>query len=192
MDIRDKQSKLTGEVIASFVSFLRWITMQFSVLLSFWKSGITSFMSDIANSWKIQPNIQLHTMNSFFLVSNATIYYITICSMGGTMTFYARVAWKSRRLWICATRYGQMCWPCVHNERRNQDLSYKASQTTKWLELCTFEIRVIFQMCAKMSLLSVAACEMQQVYDFNFTDNNVGTMQDSWSLLVSNVGLHIL
>ena len=44
----------TGDVMATFVSFFMCRTMQFSVLLSFWKSGITSCMSVIGISCKIE------------------------------------------------------------------------------------------------------------------------------------------
>ena len=46
-DISKLEAELTGEVMAIFWSDLSWMTIQFSVLLSFWKSGYTSLMSSM-------------------------------------------------------------------------------------------------------------------------------------------------
>ena len=72
------KEKLTGDVIASFVSFFRWITIQFSIFVNFWKSGITSLISDIAINCKQKNSLFKPTVVHIFGVFCLLKYHCQI------------------------------------------------------------------------------------------------------------------
>ena len=65
--------------MASLLSFFKCITMQFSVLFNFWKSGITSLMSIIAISYKEKRNVNsVHSEKSIECNTNHECFVVHV------------------------------------------------------------------------------------------------------------------